>query len=388
MPKVVTVGLHLGLHYEYNRAALRGIVSYARPGKPWVLRLQPSANIKCDGYIGNFAKEGSLVDYGATGKPAVNVSNGYKNTALPRVGIDDEGAGETVAKYFHERGFEHFALYDNALQYALERGEGFGGFLRRHKREPHVFSAFVRKQVGGTEDTYEITRRWLLSLPKPIGIFAVNDQIAWTVAEACRDVGLDIPEAVSLVGIDNDVPVCMMAYPPLSSLATPGERIGYEAAAMLDRMFAGEKPPEKPLLLPAKNVITRASSDTLAISDPELAAAVKFIRENAHERIGVRDVLKAVPLARRSMERKFRLILGRSPLEEIRRARIERARELLMNTDMVMPEIASRSGFESAVRLTTVFREETGMTPTGFRRQFRMHGGVETDESMWSGTDE
>jgi len=137
-------------------------------------------------------------------------------------------------------------------------------------------------------------------------------------------------------------------------------------------MLNGEAPPREPLLISSKEVVTRQSSDVLALTDPELAAAVRYIRQHAGNRIGVRDVVRATQVARRSLERKFRAALGRSPLEEIRRARLDRVREMLVNTDLAMPVIAERAGFDSAVRLTTVFREETGLTPTGFRRQFRI----------------
>ncbi len=243
----------------------------------------------------------------------------------------------------------------------------------------------MAKWVAGNRmeevEQHEVIRRWLVAMPKPLALFATADCVAWPVLEVCRDAGLSVPESISVVAVDNDPMICMLSSPGLSSVAIPAERIGYEAAAMLDGMLSGKMPPREPVLLPAKEVVGRQSSDTLAIHDPELAAAVRYIRQHAGERISVEDVVNMSKLARRSLERKFRAGLGRSPLGEIRRARLDRVRELLTNTDLAMPAIAKRSGFDSAVRLTTVFREETGMTPTGLRRQFRIAAPVTVEEN-------
>jgi LacI family transcriptional regulator len=111
----------------------------------------------------------------------------------------------------------------------------------------------------------------------------------------------------------------------------------------------------------------------LPIEDAAVAAGVRFIRTNAHRPITVDELLREVGISRRSLERRFRLILGRTPLEEVRHTRVERARQLLAGTDLSMPAVARRSGFASAERLSVLFRKETGITPTGYRRQFRLH---------------
>jgi LacI family transcriptional regulator len=153
----------------------------------------------------------------------------------------------------------------------------------------------------------------------------------------------------------------------------PGERVGYEAAGLLDQLLSGQTVREKQHTLPPIGVITRQSSDTLAIDDEDVAASVRFIRNNVGRPMNVDDILQDVQISRRSLERRFRQVLGRSPLEEIRRAHLERAQHLLAGTDLSMPAVAKKAGFISAERLSVIFRQETGMTPTSYRRQFRLH---------------
>ena len=191
------------------------------------------------------------------------------------------------------------------------------------------------------------------------------------IAEVCRQVGLRVPEDVALVGVDNDDLLCEIARPTLSSVALPTERIGMEAAALVDRLLAGGCPIDLPLLLPPLHVVVRQSSDILALNDAEVVAAIRFIREHAHAPLSVNEVLKAVAISRRSLERRFRIALDRSIWDEIRRAHMERAKTLLVSSDLAIATVAELAGFSDSRQLSMVFRQETGQTPTAYRRQLR-----------------
>jgi LacI family transcriptional regulator len=115
----------------------------------------------------------------------------------------------------------------------------------------------------------------------------------------------------------------------------------------------------------------RQSTDTLAITDVDVAAAMRFIRSHAHEAINVEDILRHLPVARRSLEKRFRSIIGRSPLEEIRKAHTDRAKYLLAETELSMPEVAEKSGYSSAAWFSKAFRDMTGETPTAYRKRFK-----------------
>jgi LacI family transcriptional regulator len=383
MPESMRIGIALDMSCEYARAALRGIVSYARPNHPWTfyfLDPRPEKFLEdrelhtLAGVVGQlYAPE--MTDLLTNLRiPAINLSNKRANPNVPRVGADDLSIGRLAARYFLDRGYAHFAFMGfSPMTFSQEREAGFTEELKNAGHVPASYSTWLRDRGLHESDRFESVARWVATLPRPLGLFCGCDGFAWAALEACREIGIAVPEAVSVVGVDNDPMVCLLSTPQLSSIAVPAERIGFEAARLLQQEM--EQPGQLstvPMLLPAKEIVTRGSSDCLAIGDGGVAAAVKFIRDHAAGRIGVDDVAKAAGVARRSLERKFRGVLGRSPLEEIRRTRLELVRELLVNTDLPMPAIAARCGFESAVRLTTVFREVVGQTPTSFRRQYRV----------------
>lgn len=220
---------------------------------------------------------------------------------------------------------------------------------------------------------------WLAALPRPIGIFACNDVKCRELALICQEAGIRVPEEAALIGVDDDDIICRSALPPLSSVSLPAEQVGYEAAALLERLMSGQAPPTKPIRLPPLQLITRQSSDILLIEIPEVAEAVRFIREHAHEQIGVEDVLRRVPVNRRWLERMFRQTLSRTPLEEINQVRIARAKRLLITTDLSMPRVAEQSGFDSARRLNSNFQNITSMSPSAYRLQFRLRSGATED---------
>jgi LacI family transcriptional regulator len=188
----------------------------------------------------------------------------------------------------------------------------------------------------------------------------------------CRQMGLRIPDQVALLGVDNDELECRLTSPPLSSVENPSERIGYEAARLLDRLMGATPPTELRISIPAPAVVTRQSTDTLAVEDQDMGRAMAFIREHACGGLSVSEVADHIALSRRMLERRFRQLLGRSVLQEIRNVRIGRARELLLKTDLPMPEIARRCGFSSPQRLAVVFGKIVGEVPTAFRRRGRM----------------
>ena len=124
------------------------------------------------------------------------------------------------------------------------------------------------------------------------------------------------------------------------------------------------------MLVPAHQVVERQSTDAVAITDSDVSAAIRFIREHAHEPIAVEHLLRAVPVARRSLEKRFQQTLSRSPAQEIRRAHVERAKRLLGETDLPLSGIADRSGFTSFAWFSKTFHDVTGETPSAYRRRF------------------
>jgi LacI family transcriptional regulator len=293
------------------------------------------------------------------------------------VGIDNIAVGRLAASHFLERGLTHFAfLGSRVFPYVRDREAGFAAAVKEAGYECISRSdpAVVHPTGGGYWGIAEEgLADWLVSLPKPIGILAARDQYGLQLTELCHLQDIHVPEDVAIVGVDNDELVCEVATPQLSSIAAPGERMGYSAAAMLEDLLNGKLAPTEPLVLPPTGLIVRQSSDLLKVEDTEVLAAVRFIRSRINEPLNVSDVVNELYISRSSLERKFRTILGRTPLEEIRRVRIEQVKSLLAGSDITVREIARRTGFRSAERLCTTFRASAGEAPSQYRKRFRYH---------------
>ncbi|MGH7968618.1 MAG: substrate-binding domain-containing protein, partial [Limisphaerales bacterium] len=208
---------------------------------------------------------------------------------------------------------------------------------------------------------------WIKTLPRPIGVMACNDMRGQQVLDACRATGVAVPEEIAVVGVDNDEVLCNLSEPPLSSVLPDAERIGYEAAVLLARMMAGEKMGPGETFVPPSGIITRRSTDALAVDDRQIAAATRFIREHACEGIDVSDVLRAVPMSRSTLDRRFMRILGRSPKDEILRVRLGRVKQMLAETDFPLSLISEKVGLEHVEHLSRMFKEREGTTPSAFR---------------------
>ncbi|OHB75838.1 MAG: hypothetical protein A2Z25_20865 [Planctomycetes bacterium RBG_16_55_9] len=211
---------------------------------------------------------------------------------------------------------------------------------------------------------------WLKSLPKPIGIMAANDDRGQEVIEACRMVGIHVPDEVAVIGVDNDEIICEQANPPLSSIVRNYEEAGYEAARLLHRWIAGENVKDKNVVIRSTQVISRQSTNVLAIEDPEVAEAVRFIRQVAARPLAVQDVLETVAISRRRLDQKFCRIVGHPIHREITLSRIERIARLLLETNRSVTQIADDLGFHGPDHMGRYFRRHKGICPTDYRHRY------------------
>ena len=178
-----------------------------------------------------------------------------------------------------------------------------------------------------------------------------------------------MPYEVAVLGGNFDELLCDTAWPPMSGIVVPSEQIGHDAAALLDHIMHRQRPPTKTILISPTGIVQKRSTDTLAIDDPDVAQALAFIRSQAFSSIQVSDILKAIPVSRRSIERKFAQVLGRTPTEEIRRVRMAKAKSLLAETTMPIQAIADACGFATYNYLSRVFARENGISPRAFRKR-------------------
>jgi LacI family transcriptional regulator len=368
------------LHWDsiVSRNIRLGIARYVTACGPWKLFTRYGDAFKPLGRLDHWDGDGIIAathdekfaeEVRSSGKVAVNIS---QSPGFPNVTIDSVAVGRLAAEYLIKQGHKRFGYYGVGVSnHSWQERAGFIEAIRQAGVTEDIYEPALKRMPVKWKIAQKLLVRWLPLLPKPIGIMACDDGHGRQVIEAARECGVLVPEELAVIGVANEEMICEFCNPPLSSITVQGERIGYEAAKLLDHLMAGGSPPETPILIPPGEVIVRRSSDMLAVADVDLAAAVRFIRENGNRPITVTDVLNEVAISRRPLERRFRKFVGHSPWREIRLTQISHVKKLLIETDMSMPKVAAASAFYDAKRLSTIFKEEMGVTPTAYRRQFR-----------------
>ncbi len=213
--------------------------------------------------------------------------------------------------------------------------------------------------------------KWLDSLEKPVGLMACYDVRARHVLIACRSLGILVPEEVAVIGVDNDELLCELTSPPLSSIEQGSRAMGRAAAALLDRLMAGEKPRQLKFVVDPEGIVSRRSSDAMMIQDADVAQALRHIRQHVGEGIQVSDVVRTVAVSRSTLEVRFKAFTGRTIHAEIQRAQVERARQLVATTNLPLRQVAVAAGFRYLQHMATVFRLHTGQTPGEYRKRSR-----------------
>lgn len=303
-------------------------------------------------------------------QPVVDLSAGRHLPQIPATETDDDALAQLAVEHFTERAFRQFGFYgDPRYNWSCNRRDDF---VQRIEAAGMACSVHERPAGPGGDTKAERRRleRWLVELPKPVGVLACYDAFGRRVLEACRRMDLAVPEEVAVLGVDNDELICDLADPPLSSIAPDCERTGYAAAELLQRIMNAEPIEATAHRFPPLGVVGRQSTDALAVEDPDLTRALRFIRENACDGITVQDVVDRLPLSRRVLENRLMEALHRTPHEQILRVQIDRAKQLLRNTSWSLVTIAERCGFRRSEYLSVVFKRHTGQTPSDFRQSF------------------
>jgi LacI family transcriptional regulator len=362
---------------EFGRGLLYGIARYSRLHGPWRVYRWPGAldsslpekHLKIDGAIVRDVKAVEGLTH--SGLPVIFAQHNKESYApFPAILTDSASIGSMAAEHFLDRGFQNFAYcgYDEFL-WSRRRAECFTERLKQAGFDADVYCQPVSK--AGRAARREQTRiaDWLRSLPRPVALMCCNDDRALQVIEACKAADLRVPDDVAVLGVDNDVLVCDLADPPISSIALDTETAGHEAARLLDHLMKGGPMTGQEVWVRATHIVTRMSTDILAVRDLDVAAALRFIRRNPNRLIQVDDVVEATNVSRRVLEKRFKAILRRSVHQEIRRVRVHNIIPLLVGTGMSITDIAVRCGFDGVEHISRYFRKETGASLRDYRRQ-------------------
>jgi len=365
----------------YDHRIRQGIGRYAAEHR-WHLTVSDGCTLPQgwvgDGMLVQINKRADFIRYVRRQKvPCVDMWIFRPDIPMPRISGDQRLIGRTAADHLLERGYRQAAYFSTEYQHLHKlRCEGFSDrFAEQSGNRPKNLAWALHSSSG--IDNWRAQRAWLKrtlhGLSKPLGIFCYSDYDAAKIEAICLEAGYAIPDDVAILGVDNDPLVCENAPVPLSSVRHDLFRVGYDGAALLDRLMRGEEAPPEPLLVPPRGVETRASSDGFVTADPVIRSVIKFFQGNLDKNIGVDEAVTAAGLPRHQLKEHFSRVLGEPVYATLTRLRLFEAKRLLLQTDLSVKEIACRTGFCHAQHLNSTFRRSERCTPSEFRERECAH---------------
>lgn len=381
LDRVKRVALLLESDMAFDRAIARGVGQYIHSHTGWIILMDPMTEASLEG-LKHWAPDGIITsirlpairDIATISDIPIVGFGSYSDKQdgdlkFPIVSSNQTEIGRMAARYFINKGLRHFAFCGGAetAQWCHERKNGFTAELAQQGYGCDIYQPDA-DTVASMPSAIVSLGGWLEQLPKPAGVFVFFDGWARWVLDACVLQGLQVPQEISVLGVDNDRWLCDLSQPSLSSIDANVENAGYAAADILNKLMAGQPAPASVTYIDPAKVEERDSSSYLAFEDPQVAFAIRYIKEHACDPIAPADVLKVTGMSNSTAYRKFMKALGRSIHGEIQRVQMERVQHLLTSTNLSVTDASRQVGFQNMRYLTKVFRDVTGMTPTEYRR--------------------
>lgn len=361
----------------FGRQLITGIAKYSKLYGPWSFYKEPIDLKSSIPHLTSWNPDGIIVRDSLMTKEllrlkiptilAIHDSKYSRN--LPVIKTDSYSIAKIASEHLIEKGFKNFAYcgFDN-YDWSKERRLCFIRFNSEAGFKTHVYFPPKRIRKNDWEKEQHHVRDWVDTLPKPLGIFACNDDRGQHILEVCKLLNLRVPEDVAVVGVDNDPMICDISDPPLTSIALNVETAGYEAAKLMDQMINKKKILGKQIMVSPSYIVQRQSSDILAVDDIIVAKAITYIRRNARNKILVKDVVKTLGISKRTLERRFRKSIHRSINNEIQNVRIELISKLLIESDLSISQITSLFNFTDVGHISRYFKREKGVGLREFRK--------------------
>jgi LacI family transcriptional regulator len=386
MPRLKRVAILIETSRQKGRELLRGVMKYHQTHLDWTIYFEPRGHAEVmpawlpgwegDGILARITnpKMGEIL--AAKGVPVIDLV-GLFQEGIPGLTYRNEDVVRMALDHLRSLGLKQVAfcgLPAGQLGLIDDRSSAF-----QRQAEAAGLSWHLYRSKGGKRHNNQLTderdriAQWIKTLPRPIGVMAYNDDRGLQVLDACRAIGVAAPDEVAVIGVDDDEFLAELAHPPLTSIQSNEPEIGYRAAEQLQRMMTGKKPDFSCLQLEAQALIPRKSTQMLAFEDPEVKQVVQFIRAHACEPISVEDVIAEVPLSRRRLEQRFQAAMGHTLHKEITRVRLDRAQQLLAETNLSVVDVAHQVGIATASHLCNAFKRRHGLTPGEFRREHLMN---------------
>jgi len=386
MAKFRQIALAFPVIAGYEEEVVVGVEEYAQRHGDWALLGGPTRSYLSLKQLRGWAGDGVIAmlttpEEVRAGRdlrlPIVNVSGALAEPGFPTVISDQPAIGRLAAQELLGCEVPRFAFYGfKDAWYSQQRGQGFVAELAKNG---HGCSVLETCDDGGRKANWRYwldqLHRWLKTIRPPFGLMAVHDVRARVVADACRELDLRVPHDAALVGVDNVRIACELSPPKLSSVAQNAREVGYRAAELMERLMSGRTPPEEKVLVAPTGVVRRESSDRMAVDDPDLSEAVRYIREHISLPFSMESLLRNVAFSRRWLEYRFQRRYGCSPNVFISQTRLAKAKQLLVSAkEPNLGEVAKACGLRGTRALCSLFQRTTGMTPSEYRQAHRPGG--------------
>ena len=304
------------------------------------------------------------------GVPLVDLTISRPDVSVPRVTSDHTAIGRLAAEHFRERNFRNAVWFSTG--WGAVHAMRFKGLQEGLERTPLKWVLAESLPTSRQNDWSSFTK-WLrgafAAAPKPVAALTYDEADGARLLNAALELDISVPEELAILTIGDNRTICENQSVPLSSIDQNLERGGYEAAALLDRLMSGQRPPKKPILVPPLGVVVRRSTEVIAVSDPTVRKAMELISKRLAQPIGSPQIADALGVRRPILDALFREHLCHSVGEEIRRQRFARAKLLLETTNMSVAAIAAETGYCSPSHLANTFRDATGVSPRAWRNR-------------------
>ncbi len=369
---------------EFSRRFLTGLIQYANENGPWIFYRLPSyykalygeAGIverikewEIDAVIAQWEYEG--VDFLDQLDIPVFLQS-YKNISgrFSRISGDYIGAGVMAAQFFAKRYFKNFAFYGNKnFFWSRARAEGYRREVERIKGSYYYFESELLDSMQWSREHVELDN-WLQGLPKPVALFACDDNFALQVSEMCKVNNINIPDELSLLGVDNDELICNLSHPSISSIITDDENGGYQTGKMLQNLILNKNNVPFNINIDPVRIELRQSTEKYNISDNHIKTVIDYINENIRLDISIDELTAIVPLSRRNLEMKFKEATGTSVYQFILDKKVDLISTELLTTDKDLLDNAIEMGFNDVRNVYRIFKKKTGYTPVSFRKKY------------------
>lgn len=361
----------------YSRGLLQGIAQYLWENGPWNIYYEERAldsptplwlkDWKGDGIIVRSQTPVVTKAAVATGAKVVDLSE-TRLPGLPTIYHDYAASSRLAAEHLKEHFYQNFGYVGIRGRYfSRVRQSAFCEILNGNVSVLELEPEDLQKNgLSG----YKVLKDWLVNLPKPCGIMVCYDLVGIYVIQACRQAEIHVPEDVAVVGVNNDELQCRLSPVSLTSVAVNTFQSGYEAARLLHKLMLGDPPPIHPTIIPVTQIVVRKSTDSYAVSDSIVHQALQYIGKNACSGTTVQGVAAALGVNRRLLERRFQKTMERTVHDEIIRVQMNRANELLQNTDLTLEVIAHRVGFANASYFAAAYKKIYHQTPKKREQKF------------------